>query len=223
MPELFPFSKSPMLLFSKPDPSRIHTFLESEKRRPYSYPAVGRTRYAETVAGYDNDHSHIELGRGEVVWEAAKEAIRQWQMFPGGWAYVAPEVPPIREGGVVAMVARVMGLWWLNSCRIVYVLDEQTRFGFAYGTLPGHVERGEELFLVEKTPDGRVLYSLRAFSRPRYWPARLGYPLARAYQRKFVRESKQSMLDFVQKMLHKQTDARALTAPRRPEDVTFGS
>lgn len=190
-----------MLLFSKPAPSRIHAFLESEKRRPFSYPEVGRTRYAEKVAGYDNDRNHIELGHGDAAWAAAKEAVRQWQMFPGGWAFVSPEAIPIREGGVVAMVARVLGLWWLNSCRIVYVLDEQNRFGFAYGTLPGHVECGEELFLVEKTPDGRVLYTLRAFSRPRFWPARLAYPLARAYQRKFVRESKLSMLDFVQKNL----------------------
>ncbi|MBK9335112.1 MAG: DUF1990 domain-containing protein [Lewinellaceae bacterium] len=190
-----------MLLFSKPDSARTHAFLEFEKKRPFSYPDTGRTRYAETVRGYDNDHNSIELGAGDAAWAAAKEAIRQWRMFPGGWASVSPNGLPVQEGVVVAMTARVLGLWWLNSCRIVYVLDEENRFGFAYGTLPGHVESGEELFLVEKTVDGRVRYSLRAFSRPRHWLARLGYPLARMYQRKFVQESKQSMLHFVQNQL----------------------
>ncbi|MCW5923535.1 MAG: DUF1990 family protein [Saprospiraceae bacterium] len=40
------------------------------------------------MAGYDNDLNTIELGRGEGVWLAAKEAVRQWKMFPGGWSYI---------------------------------------------------------------------------------------------------------------------------------------
>jgi phosphatidylserine/phosphatidylglycerophosphate/cardiolipin synthase-like enzyme len=39
----------------------------------------------------------------------------------------------------------------VNLCRVVYVIDEPdgpiARFGFAYGTLPGHAVAGEELFL----------------------------------------------------------------------------
>lgn len=119
-------------------------------------------------------------------------------MFPGGWACIFPDDTPIREGETVAMSARVLGFWWLNSCRIVYVVDNESQFGFAYGTLPGHVECGEELFMVEKMPDGLVRYVLKAFSKPRFWMARLGYPLARRYQKKFVRDSKRSMLTFVQ-------------------------
>ena len=37
-------------------------------------------------------------------------------------------------------------------CRVVYVVDEPDRRGFAYGTLPGHAESGEELFLVRYDP-----------------------------------------------------------------------
>jgi hypothetical protein len=39
----------------------------------------------------------------------------------------------------VAVLARSLGLWWLNACRIVSVVNEDgpgKRFGFAYGTLP---------------------------------------------------------------------------------------
>ena len=62
----------------------------------------------------------------------------------------------------------------MNACRVVYVVDEPGRFGLAYGTLPGHVERGEERFLVERdSTDGSVWYDLLAFSRPNSLVARL--------------------------------------------------
>jgi uncharacterized protein (UPF0548 family) len=51
--------------------------------------------------------------------------------------------------------------------------------------------------MVERSPEGTVRYVIKAFSRPRIWIARLGYPIARAQQRRFVRESKASMLNFV--------------------------
>jgi uncharacterized protein (UPF0548 family) len=44
--------------------------------------------------------------------------------------------------------------WSLNPCRVVYVLEETggevERYGFAFGTLPGHSEEGEERFTVER-------------------------------------------------------------------------
>jgi Domain of unknown function (DUF1990) len=51
-------------------------------------------------------------------------------------------------------------------CRIVSVVDEVTRWGFAYGTLPGHPEQGEEVFVVSIAPDETVRFEIVAFSRP---------------------------------------------------------
>jgi len=73
------------------------------------------------------------------------------------------------------------------------VIDEPRRFGFAYGTLPGHAERGEERFLIEWLTDDTVWYDLDAISCPRYWAARVAYPVARRLQRQFARLSKASM------------------------------
>ena len=98
------------------------------------------------------------------------------------------------------MVARIFGLWWMNALRVVYAVDEREgspgmepgvlrRRGFGYGTLPGHVERGEEQFTVIWRADDSVWYELRAFSRPRYWLVRWFKPVARALQRRFVRQS----------------------------------
>ena len=188
-----------MKLFSHPSSDRIRNFIRSEQLLPFSYAETGGTRRDDPVRGFDNDFNFIELGFGDTTWQAAKTAIRQWKMFPGDWARITPDDSQIREGEIVAMTARVLGFWWLNSCRIVYVIDNERQFGFAYGTLPGHVECGEELFMVEKTDSGTVRYVIKAFSKPRFWMTRLGYPMVRQYQKKFVRDSKQSMLSFVQK------------------------
>jgi uncharacterized protein (UPF0548 family) len=65
----------------------------------------------------------------------------------------------------------------------------------AYGTLQNHVERGEERFSIEhRVEDDSVWYDILAFSIPQHPLARLGYPLSRAAQRRFARDSKSAML-----------------------------
>ena len=90
-------------------------------------------------------------------------------------------------------MGRALGLWWLNSCRVIYVVDESgpiCRFGFAYGTLPKHIEKGEERFLIEwDQHDNGVWYDILAFSQPNYLMTRVGYPLVRRMQKQFGRDS----------------------------------
>ena len=58
------------------------------------------------------------------------------------------------------------------------------RFGFGYGTLPGHAERGEERFSVEwNREDGCVYYDVFAFSHPKHPLAWLGYTHSPAHYR----------------------------------------
>jgi len=60
----------------------------------------------------------------------------------------------------------------------VTVVDEPRRQGFAYGTLPGHPERGEESFIVELGDDDTVSLVITAFSRPASLLARATGPIA---------------------------------------------
>lgn len=172
----------------------MRRFLDGERGLPLTYPDVGAADAGPAPPGFVLDHNRQRLGRGEAVFERAKEAIRRWRMFPAPWTAIEPADAPIVEGEIVAVHIHALGVWWLNSARIAYVIDEPRRFGFAYGTLPGHVERGEERFLVEHLADDEVWYDVRAFSRPRYWPVRLGRPLARMLQRRFARDSKAAMV-----------------------------
>jgi uncharacterized protein (UPF0548 family) len=67
--------------------------------------------------------------------------------------------------------------------RIVAVVHEPDRFGFAYGTLPGHPERGEEAFLVERHADGRTTATIRVAAKGDWLIARLASPIVRRLQR----------------------------------------
>jgi uncharacterized protein (UPF0548 family) len=180
--------------FLLPSDRALQTFLKEQEHLTYTYEPEGATRRQETcVPGYDSDRLRVRIGRGFDDFARAREAVRQWRMFPSGWTRILPAGAPIEPGVTVAMCARFLGAWWPNSCRIVYVVDEPDRFGFAYGTLPGHVERGEELFQVELDADGAVWYEIRAFSRPRHWLVRLAYPVVRLLQARLRRDSASAM------------------------------
>lgn len=181
-----------MLSLRKPSAESIRPFLSAQAKLPFTYPAVGATA-TTPPPGYVVDHTRIKLGEGETVFHAARAALERWEQFRLGWVEAWSSDTPIQTGEVVAVMGRAIGLWWLNACRIVYVVDESgpiNKFGFAYGTLPGHVESGEERFLIEwNQGDGGVWYDILAFSRPNHFLTRLGYPMVRRSQKRFGRDS----------------------------------
>lgn len=186
-----------MFSFRKPSPDEIRQFLAEQGRLDFTYPFVGNTA-SNPPAGFNVDHTRVKLGAGEGIFHAARSALRRWDHFRLDWLEAWPSETPIKPGEVVAIVARIGVAWCLNACRIVCVIDETgpvERFGFTYGTLPGHVETGEERFLTEwDRSDDRVWYDILAFSRPRHPLARLGYPFSRLMQKRFARQSAAAML-----------------------------
>ena len=183
-----------------PTKQQLDALIIEQKDKPFSY---SKPLLVPPKGGslFKYDTNRILLGKGEAVFKAASQAIRQWTMFPGGWARIYSDITPIEVGQVVVMCARVMGFWWLNCSRIVYTVNEAHRFGFAYGTLHHHAESGEELFQVKMYENGQVYYEIQAFSRPRHWMARLGFPLARYYQRQFVKDSLKNMKKVADELL----------------------
>lgn len=175
----------------------IDAFLARQAGRAFSYSEVGASR-ATPPAGYDVDHHRVSLGAGAETFARARDALRRWEMFNLGWVELWRRDTPIEVGATVAVLVRTLGLWSLNASRIVYVTDDAgaiARFGFAYGTLPDHAERGEERFTVEwHRSDDSVWYDLLAFSRPSHPLARLGYRYARRLQRRFAVDSMRAMV-----------------------------
>ncbi len=189
-----------MFLLTNPSEDRIHRFIDSKRHLPFSYADVGAT-LSSPPAGYTLDHNRIELGRGAEVFNRAVRAVRGWKMFDMPWIRLCWPDSGIEVGTVVAVLARHLGFFSLNACRIVAAVDTDDaikKFGFAYGTLPGHAERGEERFTVEwNRENDLVVYDLLAFSRPDNFLAKAGYAYARRLQKKFAAGSKQAMFEAV--------------------------
>ena len=174
--------------FFKPSDDYLKRFLEIQKTKPFSYEEVGAS-ISLPIKKYNNDHHFQVIGKGDLVWEKAKELLRNWQQFPKGWTRLFQDDTELKKGKVVAVLFRVLGIWWVNSARIVYVFDEANRFGIAYGTLTGHVEKGEECFWIEKDENEVVTYHIKAFSLPNHLLVWLVYPFSRMMQKNFAKDS----------------------------------
>ena len=177
-----------MFRITEPTASDVARFISSQRKLDFTYPEVGATN-AKPPAGYTIDNNRVQLGNGETIYRAAVAVLKEWRQFDLGWLSVVPRGVPTEVGEIVAVKARALGTWSLNATRVIYVINEARRFGYAYGTLPGHIECGEERFLIEWLTDDSVWYDILAFSRPRHPLVRASYPFARMLQKKFARES----------------------------------
>lgn len=185
-----------MFTFRRPTDDQLRELIAAQQDQPFSYAEVGASR-GLPPAGYDFDCHEVLLGSGDESWRRAREALFAWKMFPERMCRLCFPAAPQEPGSVVVVLIRTLGLWSASPARVLYNFDERIeragaaveRFGFAYGTLPRHVERGEEIFSVERRADLSVWYCLAAFSRPRHWLVRLGYPYARYQQARFRRLS----------------------------------
>jgi uncharacterized protein (UPF0548 family) len=186
-----------MFTLFEPSETQIVNFLAAQRDLPFSYPEVGASKN-KIPSGYPINHHRIQIGSGAEAFARAKNAIQNWTMYRLEWTRLFPENTPIVANEVVCVIVNHNLCWSLNPCRVIYVLEETgavERYGFAFGTLPGHSEEGEERFTVEwRREDDSVWFELLAFARPHHILARLGFPLVGLFQRKCAGDSGRAML-----------------------------
>jgi uncharacterized protein (UPF0548 family) len=146
---------------------------------PLSYQEVGATA-GPLPNGYHQVRKSAVIGRGRSRFEDAAAGVMRWGMLRGAGVRVQPSTEVAAVGSEV-----LVGIGPLRApCRVVYVIDQPDRRGFAYGTLPGHPESGEELFAVRYDPvSDEVHAEVAAFSRHATWWSRLGAPVTSLAQR----------------------------------------
>jgi uncharacterized protein (UPF0548 family) len=151
---------------------------------PLTYSQVGATAAGELPAGYGHLHMERQIGTGQQRFEQAADAVMHWGMQRGAGLRVQASSEVAQVDTVV-----VVRMGFLPApCRVVYVIDEPDIRGFAYGTLPGHPESGEERFAVRRDPTTSAVFAeVSAFSRPATWWSRAGGPLVSATQRVIAR------------------------------------
>lgn len=160
-------------------PGRV---VEDLRRADLTYAEVGLSR-GDLPRGYRHLRHTVVVGAGTERFHEVSRTLLGWDMHRRAGVAVRSSSASVAEDEVAVLR---LGRGWLGvtaPVRVVYLVDEACRKGFAYGTLPGHPESGEESFVVELLDDGEVRFTITAFSRPASVLARLGGPVGRAVQR----------------------------------------
>lgn len=156
--------------------------MASSEQGGLTYGEVGGTRGVMPA-----DYRHLEqqrpLGTGEDVFRLLAERLMSWGIQRGAGLRVHAGSDRAATGVTVSIRLGVGPLAVSAPCRVVYTVEEPRRVGFAYGTLQGHPESGEELFLLEHEANDQVVLTIKAFSRPARWFSRFGAPASRLAQR----------------------------------------
>ena len=151
----------------------------------YTYDDVGATRRGGFCPpGFHPLHVRTRVGEGEKVFRRASEAVMSWELHRE--LGVGIDASADRAAPDIDVTVTLAGMI-KAPCRVVYTVEEPRRTGWAYGTLTGHPECGEERFVVERTGDGTVWLTVTAFSRPAKWYARAGGPATRGLQGAYAR------------------------------------
>ena len=147
-----------------------------------TYQEVGATA-GDLPAGYHQLAWSVPIGHGQQVFARAGDAVCGWQVQLGAGLQVSASARTAVPGAVVILGLGVGSLRLQVPCRVVYMVDEPRRRGFAYGTLAGHPEGGEEAFMIEHHDDDTVSFKVTAFSRPATRLAKLAGPVGAVVQR----------------------------------------
>lgn len=195
-----------MLSLIKPSNETCEMILAIARSDDFNHSHLGCLK-TETPRGFNRDQCRNRLGTGQAVWDAAVESFNQWRFMPSSMVEIK-NAGPIELNRVVGVLVKVFVVWSFNPARIIEVHGSSTpsstgtsTFGFTYGTVRGHVEAGEERFLLTwDHVSNEVFYELEAVSRPKHFLAWLVYPYSRILQARFRKESCASVFDSVQEI-----------------------
>jgi uncharacterized protein (UPF0548 family) len=155
---------------------------EQLRNADFTYREVGSTRGHTLPSGYGILRRSLEIGVGTERFEQAAQILLGWDVHRGAGIRVRASSDYVVQGAVAVMRLGAGRLGVDAPVRVVYLVEEPSRKGFAYGTLPGHPESGEEAFVVDLHEGGAVTFTITAFSRPSTLLARIGGPIGRGIQ-----------------------------------------
>jgi uncharacterized protein (UPF0548 family) len=149
----------------------------------FTYAEIGATQHRPLPRNYNHLRYRVQIGTGAEVFHRAGQAVLSFDAHRATGARIVTDAAEAAPGVPVTVK---LGPFTV-PCEVVYTVHEPARAGFCYGTLPGHLERGEEAFLIERDAEDRVWFHVVAFSRPARWPAILGGPITVLAQHGYAR------------------------------------
>ena len=174
----------------KPSDSDLDLLLAHCRDDRLTYEPVGGSLGGATPDGFTRRAWGTTLVSRDAFARAAV-ALASWAMHEHLGFTVRCD-GPIAVGTNVAITAPLPVGYADVTCRIVAVVDEPDRSGFAYGTLSVHPEQGEEAFVVSRIGT-TVRFDVTAVSRHRHPLARLAAPVADRLQASAAKRYLQAM------------------------------
>ncbi|MGH1550822.1 DUF1990 family protein [Leifsonia poae] len=123
------------------------------------------------------------VGRGDDYWTRATHDLLRWAVKTRS-GFRVDSAGPVQAGRHERIRVRLPGITIVEPVEVVSVVEEPSRVGFAYRTLPGHPVDGEEAFILDRAADGTIALTVRSLTRraPQQ-PWRLLFPLLLVAQR----------------------------------------
>jgi uncharacterized protein (UPF0548 family) len=146
----------------------------------FSYPEVGQSMASTFPRSYNNFQKTRRIGSAENFTEFVKEA-RGWSAQKKSGLKTYPTDSTVGSGSTTLLLLNLGPIQMIAPCRVIHVIEANNLFGFSYGTLPGHPERGEQSIIIERKSEGSFM-SIRAFSKPGSLATRISGPIAKKIQ-----------------------------------------
>lgn len=172
------------IAFGRRNHSELDRLLAAARSSELSYDHPGSTLENAGVPGGPGRSFWLDVD-GDLGLAAL--ALRRWEPHRGIRARIHPAGAPLEVGATLLVVAPLGPIEMAVPNRVVAVVDDPVRFGFAYGTLPGHAEAGEEAFIAKQTFPGHLRLTIRVHARPATTLARLGGPIVTLLQQSATR------------------------------------
>jgi uncharacterized protein (UPF0548 family) len=141
---------------------------------------------------YRRSEITVFLGSGDRLWHRAADGVLHWKVKTASGFEVDP-TGPVSPGARAVVTAYPFGRAVVEPVEVVSVVQEATRIGFSYRTLPGHPVDGEEAFIVHRLGD-EVHLTIRSLTRAASrQPWRLLFPFLLLAQRVVQRRYRRAL------------------------------
>jgi len=165
-----------------------------------TYQPRGLAKLHQTPKGFTTNYYHQKIGSTHAEFLEAKRIIANLDHLNWEWVECMTEPNQLQLDSIIATQVRYLGVWALDISKVIEIIDEKTddliRFGYVMGSTKYHVLHGEEAFILEyNRQNEETHYHIYSYSKPRGSLMRLGGPLIRRAQRKFVRAAAQYLID----------------------------
>ena len=168
-------------------PEKTARWLAAAEPTTFTYVGTGATRNNEAPTGFHALERAVEIGSGRDVFDRAATQLKAWGVQrAAGFQVLGPL--EVTAGATALLVMAVGPVKFVAPIRVVYWIEEADHIAFAYGTLPGHPESGEEYFGLTIDETERVRFRVNAFSRAGSLMTHIGQPVVRKIQERATQQ-----------------------------------